>query len=393
MKLVMKRSKQKRVFTCGISPIKKFIIFVSIMASLVIYLDLRNRYIYQWQEEGEGDDEVAEDDTSEAAIDLFAALQSPDVPLVANRYKIQEVLGTGFVSHAYSGVDVKTQEEVVLKFTYINLTESSSPFPLKGIPESVLRLRALKREYETYRSFRNTRLLQSYYYGDFIDYKVLVTQKGGESVLQHQKNNRKWSKRDIYELARNVILDLEQLHNKNFIHNDMHTGNIAFKEANQTLYQVNLIDFNGAKRYRDINTFEHYPQKRNYFRVPIHRFSPPCYYKKLTCSRRDDLISLGYMLVMLSSEHANCAPIYTFSCPENMSNELLSPTLPWTKISLKQNLIDFMINISCDILQSPDSYHEKLPENFRKYFEHMQSLQFDAKPNYSYLLSLFPQKD
>ena len=251
------------------------------------------------------------------------------------------------------------------------------------------RLKLLQREYATYQSFRNTRLLQSFFYGEHKGFKVLVTQQGGKSLIQHQEMSTKWSREDVYQIARNIIWDLEQLHGKSFIHNDMHTGNIAFKKINETSYQVNLIDFNGVKKYRDSDTLQHLEQKRNFFRVPIHRFSPPCYFEKKTCSRRDDLFSLGYMLVMLASEYANCSPLYVFTCPGERKDDWFGPPLPWAKVTGKQNLIDFMTSISLNILKAPDDYHQQLPDNFRLYFEHLESLQFTSKPDYAYLADLF----
>lgn len=392
------------------SAIKTIIIALCFLSCFVFYLELRARYMYQWQDGGgdikgsrmgvegegieieEGDDDV-NIDTAPQAVDVYEFFSQPDVPLVASRYKIQERLGAGFVSRAYSGLDLRTQQKVVLKFTYINITENSSPTPLKGIPDNVLKLKALQNEYSTYKSFTNTRLLQAFFYGEYNGFKVLVTQQAGKSLQQLQELNRKWLKEDVNQIARNIILDLEQVHDKSYIHNDMHTGNIAF-DVNESTYRVNLIDFNSCKRFRDTDTFQHFEQKRNFFRVPIHRFSPPCYYQGKTCSRRDDMTSLGYMLVMLASEYANCAPIYSFSCPAEKSGAYwFGPPLPWVQVTGKQNMIDFMKNISFDILNAPNDYRHQLPDNFRKYFEHLQTLQFTTRPDYAHLVSLFPVTD
>lgn len=369
---------------------KKILIALGFVCCIVLYIELRARFIYQWQIGEVGEDEEEDvDATPPEEVDVYAFFREPNLPLVASRYRVQEPLGKGFVSRAYAGLDIVTQEEVVLKFTYINVTENTSPTPLKGIPDNVLQLKALQQEYATYRALKNSRLLQAYYYGDYQGFKVLVTQRGGQSLFQHQENIRIWSKNDVFQIARNIIYDLEQLHDKSYIHNDMHTGNIAFK-VNDSSYQVNLIDFNSCKRYRSMKTLQHYDEKNNYFRVMIHRFSPPCYYKKKICSRRDDLASLGYMVIMLASEYANCSPIYTFSCPETRTDGYwFGPALPWVKVTGRQNMIDFMTNISFNILNSPNNYRHQLPDNFRLYFEHLETLQFTSRPDYSYLASLF----
>jgi serine/threonine protein kinase len=388
----MRRPKQKMFgkVKCGASSVKKLILLICFVSlGVIVYFEVRARYIYLWQTE---EDEAFEDNDNETpvvAVDVYAWLLLPDTPLVASRYKIEELLGAGFVSRAYSGIDIITQEKVVLKFTYINVTENTSPTPLKGIPDNVLKLKALQQEYTTYQHFHNTRLLQSYFYGDYSGFKVLVTQQGGKSLIQLQELNRNWSQEDVYQIARNIISDLQQLHGVSYLHNDMHTGNIAFNNVNQTSYKINLIDFNSCKNYRNPLTLQHIKQKRNYFRVPTHRFSPPCYFQKQVCSRRDDLYSLGYILVMLFSEHSNCSPLYTLDCPERKGHYWFGPSLPWVEVIGKQNLIDFMKNTTFNILNAPNDYRQQLPDAFRKYFEHLETLEFSSKPDYEYLVDLF----
>ena len=121
----------------GMSSMKKCIIFVCLGASIMLFLEVRARFIYgQLQGDG-GEDEEGDEEGDDvyaappAAVDVYALLQEPGNSLVASRFQVQELLGTGFVSHAYSGIDMNTQERVVLKFTHINVTENTSPTPLK----------------------------------------------------------------------------------------------------------------------------------------------------------------------------------------------------------------------------------------------------------------------
>jgi casein kinase 1 len=83
-------------------------------------------------------------------------------------------------------------------------------------------------------------------------------------------------------------------------------------------------------------------------------------------SRRDDLESLGYVLMYF-----------------------LRGTLPWqglkanTKKQKYERILEKKISTSTEILC------KAFPAEFRSYFEHVRSLRFDDRPDYDYLKRLF----
>ena len=85
-------------------------------------------------------------------------------------------------------------------------------------------------------------------------------------------------------------------------------------------------------------------------------------------SRRDDLESLGYMLIFL-----------------------IKKNLPWMKIE-KQNLEPKKKFLKiCSIKSSikPEELCSGLPKEFSQYIEYCQKLRFEQTPNYNYLRNLF----
>jgi hypothetical protein len=86
-------------------------------------------------------------------------------------------------------------------------------------------------------------------------------------------------------------------------------------------------------------------------------------------SRRDDLESLGYMLVIL-------AKLY----------------VPWLEI-VKSNTIDFLTKfnkvLKLKLTTTPEQLCKGLPEEFTKYVQYCRGLEFEQDPDYDYLRSLF----
>lgn len=153
------------------------------------------------------------------------------------------------------------------------------------------------------------------------------------------------------------------------------------------------MDFNNCHLYRSpVEPYQHEPQHRNPLRVPVHRYSPPCTHRRMHCSRRDDVIALGYVLVMLASQYANCFDIHYLRChalsAADTQQPFYSPPLPWLHVPNKY-LSAFMKRIDYNILNAagPNSTGS-LPEPFQRYFSHTTSLKFTSRPNYQHLIDI-----
>lgn len=83
-------------------------------------------------------------------------------------------------------------------------------------------------------------------------------------------------------------------------------------------------------------------------------------------SRRDDLESFGYVVV-----------------------HLLKGTLPWKGLSGDTNFQKLEKIKQCKLSTTIESLCDGLPQQFISYFKHIRSLQFNEKPDYKYLRSLF----
>ena len=129
---------------------------------------------------------------------------------------------------------------------------------------------------------------------------------------------------------------------------------------------VYLIDYNLSRKFRDTKTLSHIPYRESCSLVGTVRYASINAQLGIEQSRRDDLESLGYLLVYFLKGH-----------------------LPWqglqaaTKAEKNQEILE------CKIITLPETLCEGLPEEFPVYLNYVRNLQFDEKPDYSFLRKLF----
>ncbi|XP_056851417.1 casein kinase 1-like protein 12 isoform X1 [Raphanus sativus] len=198
------------------------------------------------------------------------------------------------------------------------------------------------------------------------EYNVLVMDLLGPS-LEDLFNfcSRKLSLKSVLMLADQMINRVEYFHSKSFLHRDLKPDNFLMglgRRANQ----VYIIDFGLAKKYRDNTTHQHIPYRENKNLTGTARYASMNTHLGIEQSRRDDLESLGYILMYF-----------------------LKGSLPWQGLKAGTKKQKYERISEKKVSTSIESLCRGYPSEFASYFHYCRSLRFDDKPDYGYLKRIF----
>uniref|UniRef100_A0A3B3RC28 non-specific serine/threonine protein kinase n=1 Tax=Paramormyrops kingsleyae TaxID=1676925 RepID=A0A3B3RC28_9TELE len=269
---------------------------------------------------------------------------------VGNKYRLGRKIGSGSFGDIYLGTNIATGEEVAIKLECVKTKHPQ-----------------LHIESKFYKMMQGGVGIPSIKWcGAEGDYNVMVMELLGPS-LEDLFNfcSRKFSLKTVLLLADQMISRIEYIHSKNFIHRDVKPDNFLMglgKKGNL----VYIIDFGLAKKYRDARTHQHIPYRENKNLTGTARYASINTHLGIEQSRRDDLESLGYVLMYF-----------------NLGS------LPWQglKAATKRQKYE---RISEKKMSTPiEVLCKGYPSEFSTYLNFCRSLRFDDKPDYSYLRQLF----
>lgn len=177
--------------------------------------------------------------------------------------------------------------------------------------------------------------------------------------------DRKFSLKTVLMLANQFLLRIEFVHSRSFLHRDIKPDNFLMglgKKANH----VYIIDFGLAKRYREAKTLRHRPYRENKSMVGTARYASVNAHKGIEQSCRDDLESLGYVMMYF-----------------------LRGNLPWQglKAATKHQKYDKIHKKK--LYTSISELCAGFPAEFTTYFQYCRSLQYEDPIDYIYLRKLF----
>ncbi|XP_050224663.1 casein kinase 1-like protein 10 isoform X2 [Mercurialis annua] len=270
--------------------------------------------------------------------------------IIGAKFKMGRKIGGGSFGELFLGVNIQNGEEVAVK-----LEPARTKHP------------QLHYESKIYMLLQGgTGIPQLKWFGVEGDYNIMVIDLLGPS-LEDLFNycNRKFSLKSVLMLADQLINRVEYMHSRGFLHRDIKPDNFLMglgRKANQ----VYIIDYGLAKKYRDLQTHKHIPYRENKNLTGTARYASVNTHLGVEQSRRDDLESLGYVLMYF-----------------------LRGSLPWQglKAGTKKQKYD---KISEKKMLTPvEVLCKSFPSEFISYFHYCRSLRFEDKPDYSYLKRLF----
>ncbi|KAI5001062.1 casein kinase I-like isoform X2 [Hordeum vulgare subsp. vulgare] len=271
-------------------------------------------------------------------------------PRVGNKYRLGRKLGSGSFGEIYLGTNVQTNEEVAIKLENVKTKHPQ-----------------LLYESKLYRVLQGgTGISNVKWFGVEGDYNVLVMDVLGPSLEDlFSFCNRKLSLKTVLMLADQMINRVEFIHSKSFLHRDIKPDNFLMglgKRANQ----VYMIDFGLAKKYRDTSTHQHIPYRENKNLTGTARYASVSTHLGIEQSRRDDMESLGYVLMYF-----------------------LRGSLPWQGLKAGTKKQKYEKISERKIATSIEALCRGYPSEFQSFFHYCRSLRFEDSPDYQYLKRLF----
>ena len=196
-------------------------------------------------------------------------------------------------------------------------------------------------------------------------YNILIMQLLGRSLEDILEERKYFSLKSVCMLATQMISVLEYIHNKHIIHRDIKPDNFVMGLDDLSQY-VYLLDFGLAKKYRFSSTLIHYPMVNKKKLIGTARYASINALKGDEQSRRDDLESVGYVLMYL-----------------------LRGSLPWQGLQAKTKEERYKKILKKKIEITSYDLCIGFPSEFEKYIEYTRNLQYTEDPKYDILKGLF----
>ncbi|VDK20517.1 unnamed protein product [Taenia asiatica] len=273
--------------------------------------------------------------------------------VVNGKWKLVRKIGSGSFGEIFLGINIETGEEVAVKLEKVSARHPQLLF-----------------ESRVYRLLADTPgLPHIQYFGlDGVNdaYHALVMDLLGPS-LEELFNfcSRCFTMKTVLMLVDQMLWRLEFIHARHFIHRDIKPDNFLMgigKHCNKLF----IIDFGLAKKFRDARTHQHISYKENKALTGTARYASINAHAGIEQSRRDDLESLGYVIMYF-----------------------LCGSLPWQGLRANTKKQKYERIHEKKVSTSIESLCRGFPPEFALYLTHVRNLSFDATPDYTLYRSNF----
>jgi serine/threonine protein kinase len=258
---------------------------------------------------------------------------------INNKYKLIERIGAGNFGSIYKGQNIRTAENVAIKIEPI----------ASGVG-------LLKNESVIYQYLKGCVGVPSvkWFGRDGANYYMVINLLG-ESLRSIKDRSGSLPLSIVVKIGINMITLLETIHNKGLVHRDIKPENFLLG-PNNDMDHIHIIDFGFCRSYLLNGGCGHIPQKKTHGIIGSLTYASLNAHALTELSRRDDMESLGYVLI-----------------------NLYLGALPWqdtpaSKIDEAKRLI---------------TIREDVAPVIKRYLQYVRSLKFEEAPDYAKLIKSF----
>ena len=270
--------------------------------------------------------------------------------LIFKKFEIINLIGKGSFGKVYSVLNKRNNNLYAMKTENLNSKE-------KALQSEAYYLLLLK-------GFGIPEFIS---YGCYRDYNILIEELLDKSLdYIYIKTGANCDLNDACLIAIQLLDRLQWIHSKDLIYRDVKPQNFLIGKKDPNVIYV--IDFGLCKKYRSSKKRKHIIPKLTGKFSGTMKYASPNALRGKEQSRRDDLLSLGYMIIYLKKKN-----------------------LPWKYEDNYFNYQKFIKLIHDKESDANGSLFYDLPLEFKEYIYYTKHLKFEEEPDYDYLRGLFKQ--
>ena len=268
-------------------------------------------------------------------------------PIIFKKYRVKKKFGEGAFGDVYLGQTIENNSYVAIKVEQRKI--------LKPVLES---------EAFLLYSIAGLGIPEVKSFGKVKSYNILVEPLLGKSLFEiFAENHKKMNPEDVCLIGKQVIDRIQWIHSKYIVHRDIKPDN--FLIGRKDPHVIYLIDFGLSKKYRSSTTNKHIRFGFTGKLTGTVRFASANALRGGEQSRRDDIESIGYMLIYF-----------------------LKQRLPWQGITGNKKMERYLKIYKMKKNTTPEELCSGFPEMI-DYIAYAKKLEFEQEPDYNYLRRSF----